>query len=59
MAEVHQNHESRQTPAAAAEPMTMRQPMARLLLLGVGPRMAASAMIVAALWIGFFWATGS
>ena len=27
-------------------------------LLGIGPRLAVSALIVAILWIGFFWATG-
>jgi hypothetical protein len=29
----------------------------RLLLVGVGPRLAIAALIVAALWLGFFWAT--
>lgn len=37
--------------------MTERQPMRRLLLLGAGPRLAGSALIVAVLWLGFFWAT--
>ena len=27
-------------------------------LVGIGPRLAASAVIVAILWIGFFWVTG-
>ena len=31
--------------------------MIRLLLLGAGPRVAFAALIVAALWAGFFWAT--
>lgn len=30
---------------------------ARLLLLGVGPRLLGAAAVVAALWAGFFWAT--
>ena len=29
-----------------------------LLLLGVGPRLAAAAVVIALLWLGFFWATG-
>ena len=37
--------------------MTEQQPMLRLLLLGVGPRLVASAVVVALLWLGFFWAT--
>ena len=31
----------------------------RLLLIGVGPRLAGAALIVAALWAGFFWATST
>ena len=31
----------------------------RLLLLGAGPRLAGAALIVAALWAGFFWATST
>ena len=34
-------------------------PMLRLLLLGAGLRLAAAALIVAVLWAGFFWATGT
>ncbi len=33
--------------------------MVRLLLLGAGPRLAGAALIVAALWAGFFWATST
>ena len=29
-----------------------------LLLAGAGPRLAAVAVIILALWAGFFWATG-
>lgn len=32
---------------------------ARLLLLGAGPRLLGALAIIAALWLGFFWATGS
>lgn len=28
----------------------------RLLLLGAGPRLAGAALVIAALWAGFFWA---
>ena len=31
----------------------------RLLPLGAGPRLAGAALIVAALWAGFFWATST
>ena len=31
----------------------------RLLLIGVGSRLAGAALIVAALWVGFFWATAT
>ena len=31
----------------------------RLLLLGAGPRLAGAALIVALLWLGYFWATSS
>ena len=37
--------------------MTEQQPMLRLLFLGVGPRLVAAAVVVALLWLGFFWAT--
>ena len=30
-----------------------------LLLLGAGPRLAGAALIVAALWACFFWATST
>ncbi|MEM9707555.1 MAG: hypothetical protein AAF871_02095 [Pseudomonadota bacterium] len=30
-----------------------------LLLAGAGPRLAGAALIVAALWVGFFWATAT
>ena len=29
-----------------------------ILLVGAGPRLMAAALIVLALWAGFFWATG-
>lgn len=29
----------------------------RLLLVGAGPRLAVACLIVAGLWLGFFWAT--
>lgn len=29
----------------------------RLLLIGAGPRLLGAAVIVALLWLGFFWAT--
>lgn len=31
----------------------------RMLLLGVGPRLAGAVLIVMALWAGFFWATST
>ena len=34
-------------------------PSLRLLPLGAGARLAGVALIVAALWGGFFWATSS
>ncbi len=37
--------------------MNGRHQMLRLLLLGAGPRLAGAALIVAALWAGFLWAT--
>jgi hypothetical protein len=39
--------------------MTTNGAMLRLLLLGVGPRLVGAALIVAALWAGFFWATST
>lgn len=31
----------------------------RLLLIGVGPRLAIALAVVVALWLGFFWATAT
>ncbi len=31
----------------------------RLLLLGSGPRLAVAALVVALLWLGYFWATAT
>jgi hypothetical protein len=31
----------------------------RLLLLGAGIRLAGAALVVALLWLGFFWATST
>lgn len=31
----------------------------RLLLLGAGARLVGAAVIVALLWLGFFWATSA
>ena len=39
--------------------MTAWRPGLRLVLLGAGPRLAGAAVIVALLWLGFFWATSS
>lgn len=39
--------------------MKERPSTLRLLLLGVGPRLIGAALIVAALWAGFFWATST
>ena len=36
-----------------------RSPSLWLLLLGAGPRLAGAALIVAALWASFFWATST
>ncbi|MDE0113864.1 MAG: hypothetical protein OXN84_16440 [Albidovulum sp.] len=30
-----------------------------LLLLGAGPRLGSAALVAAALWAGFYWATYS
>ena len=38
---------------------TRRTASLRLLALGTGPRLAAAALIVAALWGAFFWATST
>ena len=34
------------------------RPAFRLLLAGAGARLALAALIILALWVGFFWATG-
>ncbi len=39
--------------------MMARRAIFRLLLLGVGPRLAGATLIVAALWAGFFLATST
>ena len=39
--------------------MTAHRATARLLLLGAGPRLTGAMLIVAALWLGFFWATST
>lgn len=39
--------------------MTLEQTKLRLLLIGVGPRLAGALLIIAALWACFFWATSS
>ena len=36
-----------------------RAPSLRLLPLGAGPRLLGAALIVAALWGAFFWATSA
>lgn len=39
--------------------MSVRPSMIHLLLLGAGPRLLGAAVVVAALWAGFFWATST
>ena len=39
--------------------MKAQQSMVRLLLLGAGPLLVVAALVVAALWVGFFWATST
>ena len=39
--------------------MRMRAPSLWLLPLGAGSRLAGAALIVAALWAGFFWAVST
>ena len=39
--------------------MRVRTPSLRMLPLGAGARLAGAALIVAALWAGFFWATST
>lgn len=36
--------------------MTAKSPTLRLLLTGIWPRLAIAALILCALWLGFFWA---
>ena len=36
-----------------------RRAAGRMLLIGVGPRLAGAVLIVLALWAGFFWATST
>ena len=31
----------------------------RLLLVGMGPRLVVASLLLAALWLGFFWATNA
>jgi hypothetical protein len=31
----------------------------RLLLVGMWPRLAVASLLIAALWLGFFWATNT
>ena len=38
---------------------TRHAPSIRLLPLGAGPRLLGAALIVAALWGAFFWATST
>ncbi len=38
---------------------TRRTDSIRLLMLGAGPRLLGAALIVAALWGAFFWATST
>ena len=45
--------------SAGSAGMRKRTPSLWLLPLGAGPRLAGAALIVAALWVGFFWATSS
>ena len=39
--------------------MKVQRSMVGLLLLGAGPRLIAAALVVAALWAGFLWATST
>lgn len=39
--------------------MKAHRSMIGLLLLGAGPRLGGAALIVAALWAAFFWATST
>ncbi len=44
-------------PTGSADVRPYRTPSLRLLPLGAGPRLLGAALIVAALWCAFFWAT--
>ena len=48
----------RRRPAGSAS-MRTRSPSLWLLPLGAVPRLIGAALIVAALWAGFFWATST
>ena len=39
--------------------MRRKPPAIHLLLLGAAPRLAGAALIMAALWAGFLWATST
>ncbi len=39
--------------------MTPRARTLQLLLVGVGPRLSVAGLIIAVLWLGFFWATST
>ena len=45
--------------SAGSAGMRTRTPSLWLLPLGAGPRLAGAALIVAALWGAFFWATST
>ena len=49
----------RRHSAGSAGMRTQHTASIRLLLLGAGPRLLGAALIVAALWAGFFWATST
>ncbi len=48
-----------QRPAGSAGMRPRRPPSIRLLPLGAGARLLGAALIVAALWSAFFWATST
>ena len=35
----------------------LQGPFVRLVMLGIGPRLAVAALIIVLLWAGFLWAT--
>ena len=39
--------------------MMARRAKLRMLLVGAAPRMVGAAVVVAALWAGFFWASST